>query len=95
MIQQRPSEKRDKIERLYSENAAHVERFDVNSADSFALAKQQLGDQKRAEQKENRDAERADIAYPKEPWMVDRIGGHVVHAMETEHAHEGEEPQSN
>jgi hypothetical protein len=63
----------------------------VNSAGSLSLAKQQLGDQKRAQEKENRDTERADIAHPKEPWVVDRIGGHVVHAMEGEHAQEGEE----
>ena len=91
MVQQRQSEKRNKIERPYSEDAVYIERFDVNSAGSLSLAKQQLRDQKRAEQKENRDTERADIAYPKEPWMVDRIGGHVVHAVETEHAQEGEE----
>jgi hypothetical protein len=66
----------------------------VNSAGSFSLSKQQLRDQECAQEKEHGDAKRANIPYSKEPWITDRAGRNVVHAMEAEHTKEDEEAQS-
>jgi 23S rRNA-/tRNA-specific pseudouridylate synthase len=81
------------IERPDAQDAAHVERFDMDVAGLLALAKEQFDDQERTQQKEDRYTERAGGQHAEERVMEVGIEGDVIHPVECERAKEGEEAE--
>ncbi len=93
MVQNRQPKKHQEVERPNAKNSPHIERLNMYPSHALALAHQEFSNKKCAQQKEDRNAEWADVADPRQPQVPHWIGFNIVHAVEAEHAQKCEETQ--
>jgi hypothetical protein len=88
------SEESSEVERPDAQNAAHIERLDMDTPGLLALTQQKFDDRERTQKKEHWDAEGSRYTDGVGPWLVFGIDWHVVHAMKPEYDQKGEEAES-
>src|SRR5258707_15878825 len=94
MSQGGQSEESRQIERPDSQHAAYVERLNVDGAGLRAFTQQKFDDEKRAQQKEEGNAEGSRGVDGIGQWLGHGIDGRVIHAMKGEDPEEGKETES-